>query len=293
MSAAAQAPAGPGLTTLCRAWAIRRADGAVFGFTDHDRDLNFDGVNFRADTGLSALALQQSTGLAVDNTEALGALCDASLTEEDILAGRFDRAEVTAWLVDWRDPALREIVFRGTIGEMTRIDGAFSVEIRGLSEALNRPFGRVYQKPCGAVLGDGACGVDLATPGYTLPGEIAALGEGREIVVDIGGGFLSGWFQHGVLDVTSGAAAGLRGVVKRDVARPDDTHAIDLWEPLRATLAVGDAVRLIAGCDKRFETCRMKFANVLNFQGFPDIPEDDWMMIAAPAARNRSGGSRR
>ena len=71
--------AARGLTTLCRAWAIARADGQSFGFTDHDRDLSFEGITFRADTGLSAAALAQSTGLSVDNTEALGALSDASV----------------------------------------------------------------------------------------------------------------------------------------------------------------------------------------------------------------------
>lgn len=282
-----------GLTTLCRAWSITRRDGTVFGFTDHDCDLAFGGVTFRADTGLSALALQQSTGLAVDNTEALGALCDASLTEEDILAGRFDGAEVEAWLVNWTDIAARELLFRGTMGEMSRVDGAFSVEIRGLSEALNRPFGRVYQKPCSAVLGDKRCRVDLTAPGYTVAGVVTEVTAEAGLIVDIGGGFASAWFQSGVADLTSGAAIGLQGVIKRDDALPDGTRAIDLWEPLRAVIAPGDTLNLVAGCDKRFETCRAKFANGLNFQGFPDIPQDDWVMMAAPAAHRKTGGSRR
>ncbi len=45
------------------------------------------GVTFRADTGLTALALAQSTGLSVDNTEALGALTDAAVREDEIEAG--------------------------------------------------------------------------------------------------------------------------------------------------------------------------------------------------------------
>ena len=90
-----------GLTTLCHAWAVTRTDGALFGFTDHDRDLAFDGITFRADSGLSARALQQGTGLSVDNTEALGLLSDAGLSEVDIVAGRFDVAEVRCWRVNW------------------------------------------------------------------------------------------------------------------------------------------------------------------------------------------------
>ena len=69
-----QAHLSSGHTTLARCWQVVRKDGVVLGFTDHDRDLSFDGVTYRADTGLSALSLAQSTGLSVDNTEAIGAL---------------------------------------------------------------------------------------------------------------------------------------------------------------------------------------------------------------------------
>ncbi len=48
--------------------------GAVLGgFTDHDTELSFEGgVVFQPETGMTAAALAQSTGLSVDNTEALG-----------------------------------------------------------------------------------------------------------------------------------------------------------------------------------------------------------------------------
>lgn len=72
--------AASGLTTLCRCWAITRADGVEYGFTDHDLPLSFEGVTFKAETGLTAAALTQSTGLSVDNSEALGALSDAAIT---------------------------------------------------------------------------------------------------------------------------------------------------------------------------------------------------------------------
>ncbi len=63
MNAELQAHLETGLTTVAHAWAIERKDGVILGFTDHDRDLSFDGATYRADTGLSALSLAQSTGL--------------------------------------------------------------------------------------------------------------------------------------------------------------------------------------------------------------------------------------
>jgi uncharacterized phage protein (TIGR02218 family) len=282
-----------GVTTVARAWDVRRKDGRRFGFTDHDLDLSFDGVIFRADTGMSAAAIQQGTGLSVDNSEAIGALSDSSVTEADIAAGRFDGAEVTAWLVNWADVSARKVLFRGSLGEITRTGGAFSAELRGLTEWLNRPVGRVFQAPCLAVLGDVACGVDLDADGMSVDAIVTEIGITGSMTVSGADGFEAGWFQRGRLTVLDGAAAGLWAVVKRDVLYEDGARQIDLWEPLRASLAVGDRVKLIVGCDKRFETCRTKFDNLINFQGFPDIPQEEWVLIHPTATRSRSGGSLR
>lgn len=292
-AAALHAHLAGGLTTVARAWALRRRDGLRLGFTDHDGPLEFDGLLFRAETGLSAKALQQATGLAVDNTEAMGALSDAAIREEDIAAGRYDGAEVTAWLVNWADVRARRVMFRGHIGEIRRGAGAFHAELRGLTEALNRPVGRVFQRPCTAVLGDAACGVDLEAPGYRHEGPLLAVSENRVFEAGPLAGFGAGWFQRGRLEVLEGAAAGLVAAIKRDRLDAAGRRVIEVWEPLRATPAPGDRLRLVAGCDKRFATCRYKFGNLLNFQGFPDVPEEDWIAVHPAQAKAQSGGSRR
>lgn len=281
-----------GLTTLCRAWAITRADGTSFGFTDHDCAFSFEGVAFKAESGLTASALAQSTGLSVDNTEALGALSDAAVREDEIEAGRFDGAEVRAWLVNWADPDVRWLQFRGTIGEIRRADGAFHAELRGLTEALNRPLGRIYQKPCTAVLGDRACRFNLSAPGYRYEGMVERVAQGRVFEWDALNGFEPGWFQRGRLDLTDGAGAGLWGMIKRDTFDAG-VRRIELWEPVRGAIAPGDGLRLTAGCDKRFDTCRLKFNNLLNFQGFPDLPGDDWVLAYPHGGRANTGGSLR
>jgi uncharacterized phage protein (TIGR02218 family) len=66
---------------------------------------------------------------------------------------------------------------------------------------------------------------------------------------------------------------------------------IELWEEVRAAVRPGDAVRMEAGCDKRAETCRGKFANFLNFRGFPHVPGEDWQMAYPKRAGRNDGGS--
>lgn len=275
-----------GSTTVCRAWKVERHDGVVLGFTDHDRDLTFENTHFVARTGLTARALQQSTGLSVDNTEAMGALSDASINEVDILAGRYDGADVTAYLVNWANVAERIIQFRGSFGEIVRTKGMFQVELRGLTEKLNRPSGRVYQAQCSAVLGDEQCTIDIADPAYSVRTPILDHDDGRVFSVDRLSQFADRWFERGRLVVVDGYGKDQSGTIKTD-RLVGDVRVIELWQGFTARPNPGDLILIEAGCDQRGTTCRNKFANFLNFRGFPHIPGDDWLRAVPSASQAR------
>lgn len=281
-----------GTTTIARAWALTRDDGVELGFTDHDRDLEFEGVSFRADAGLSARALEQVTGLAVDNSEAVGALRDAGLREDDIMAGRYDGAGLRIWEVNWAAPEQRRLIFRGSLGEITRAGGAFRAELRGLSEALGQPGGRIYHAACSASLGDAACGFDLATPGYFAEVPLLEARDGVHLHVAPIESVSPGWFAGGRVIVQSGQALGLSRHIRED-RLVGEARVLTLWDGLRAPLWPGDLLRVEVGCDKQAGTCRMKFDNFLNFRGFPHIPGEDWMTAYPKAGKANRGGARR
>ena len=278
-----------GVTTVCQCWAVTRSDGTVLGFTDHDLPLVFGGIAFRADTGLSARAVEGSTGLSVDNSAAVGALSSDAITEADIAAGRYDGAEVRMWQVNWQRPSERRLRFRGTMGEITREGSVFTAELRGQAEALNRPQGRAFLRTCSAVLGDAACGFDTSDPAYSAEVEVVSVTENRSLRLRAPG-FNDRWFEQGLLTVLDGGAKGLTGAIKLD-AKDDLWRDLTLWSALRAPLAAGDTVRIVAGCDRRAETCRVKFDNMLNFRGFPDIPGEDWLISVPRSGDDGDGGS--
>ena len=281
-----------GATTACRAWAVTRRDGMVLGFTDHDQDLGFEGITFRASSGMTARALQQTTGLAVDNSEAMGALSDAAVTEGDLLAGRYDGAEVRTWAVNWARVEDRVLQFRGTLGEIVRSGGAFQAELRGLAEALNQPQGRAYQRSCAAVLGDHECRFDLSQPGYAAERAVEVVIERRLFRFASFPGFDERWFERGRMVVLSGDAVGTVAVIKNDRLGPSGRE-IELWQALGPEVAVGDLVRFEAGCDRRADTCREKFHNFMNFRGFPHIPGEDWLTSFPSSGDVNDGGSLR
>lgn len=279
-----------GATTTCRAWLVRRVDGVTLGFTDHDRALVLGGVIYLPDSGLTTRALQQTTGLAVDNTEVLGALNAEAVTEADLMAGRYDGAEVEAWLVNWAAPDQRVMQFRGTVGEVSRAEGAFTAELRGLTESLNQTQGAAYLRTCAATLGDERCGFDLIQSGYFIERVVEKVTGAQRFDFAELAGFDDRWFERGRLVVLSGASAGIVGQVKRDVT-VGAGRRIELWQSIRSEVVPGDQVRIEAGCDKRAASCRTKFANFLNFRGFPHLPGDDWLSSYPRGSGAYTGGS--
>jgi uncharacterized phage protein (TIGR02218 family) len=288
--ALADALAG-GATTLCACWLIVRADGVRLGFTDHDEDVRFDGVVFAAAGAVTGSAVESTLGLAADQSEIAGALSAGALTEADIEAGRYDGAEVSRWLVDWREPARRALLFRGMIGAVERQGVRFSAEVLGLSALLNRPLGRAFLPTCDAALGDERCRVDLAAGGFRAEATVTSVA-GTMLVVAGLDAFAAGWFARGRAVFLDGAAAGVAAAVASDRLSTEG-RVLDLWGPPRAGLAPGTRLSVEAGCDKRLATCRDRFRNLANFRGFPHMPGDGWIMSYPAAGERADGGSRR
>ncbi len=265
-----------GATTLCRCWTLTRRDGAVMGFTDHDRDIALNGTVHAAATGLEAAEATSELGFAVGGGEVAGALVAAAITEADIAAGLYDDATVETWLVDWSSPQTRLLLDVATIGEISRTEYAFVAELRGLMHRLDETRGRLFQPGCAADLGDARCRVNLDTAMFHAVATVAAT-DGRLGLSALLAAFADGWFTGGRLVWTSGGNAGVPGHVKLHRASGGMADLV-LWQPAPRPIRPGDAFRVDAGCDKRFSTCRAKFANTFNFRGFPHMPGNDFVI---------------
>ena len=281
-----------GATTLCHCWKLLRRDGVVLGFTDHDRDLVFAGVTFAACSGLEPSEISAELGFAVATSEVAGALSALSLTEADIVSGLYDDATVETWLVNWADPEGQRLLLDvASIGEIKRTDHAFLAELRGIMHRLDQPQGRLYSLACAADLGDARCGIDLTLPAFCAEGSVAAT-DGR-LLVQAGdlGDYADGWFTGGRLVWTAGANAGAAAVEVKHHRRDGSKHVLTLWQAPAATIGAGDAFTVTAGCDKRHATCRDRFANVVNFRGFPHMPGNDFVVAYPREGEGHDGGS--
>lgn len=276
------------VTTLCQCWKLTRRDGVVAGFTDHDRPLEIDGVAYEPEAGFGASEATASLGLAVDTVEIDGALSSPRLAEPDIEAGFYDGAKVETLLVNWAQPEDHLLTRTAVIGKITRADGRFVAELKSLAESLDRPNGRAVRRGCDAELGDARCGFDLEQPAYKAVATVIATDAVGGMTVSGIDGFEAGWLALGTATWVTGARTGRVDRII-DHARSGEEVRLTLDADLGA-VAPGDTLTVRSGCDKRFETCIRKFANELNFRGFPHLPGNDAAYGYATESGNFDGG---
>ncbi len=279
-----------GASTLARCWKVVRSDGSALGFTDHDRAISFEGLEFEPESGFTPSAIEAGTGLAADTHEVTGALSSDRITPADIARGLYDRAEVTLFLVDWTDPAARTVISRGLIGDIRHGAVSFEAEVTGISDLLSQPVGRAYLHSCPCRLGDGKCGMDLGAPGLGGAGTVLSVTGAQRFEVDGFSAFSEGWFTGGVLTWTSGLNAGLEGHVKVHLGLGPKA-LVELWLSPVFEISSSDAFTVTAGCDKTMEACGTKFGNLVNYRGFPHMPGDDVAAQYPSDGGTHDGGS--
>ncbi len=103
--------------------------------------------------------------------------------------------------------------------------------------------------------------------------------------------FAGGWFRDGLVTWTGGGNAGRQSEVKAHHVDASGVE-IELRQLLPHAVTISDAFDIVAGCDKQFSTCRSKFANSVNFRGFPHMPGNDFV-VRYPNSNdiNNDGGS--
>lgn len=139
----------------------------ILGFTEHVRDLSFEGVTYKAAIGYMPKSIKGGSDLSVDNMEIAGLMPSKvraqaqgmillGLSDEDLDVGRFDNARVELFWLNYKDLTQGRIIMPGSgnIGQIHMMRGLHQSELRGLTHMLQQVFGDLYSKLCRAQLGD-------------------------------------------------------------------------------------------------------------------------------------------
>lgn len=258
------------VSTMAYLWKVIRSDGTIFGFTSHDEPIVYGGLTYEASSGFTPGLVATTSGLAVDDVELEGVLDSESITQADLVAGRWDGAEVILYRVNWKALADGAIILRrGWTGEVRSGRVAFFAELRGLAQRLQQQIGQNFSPLCRASFCDARCG--LTHDDYEVTGTITAV-TSRMQFTDSTRAEAADYFNGGIITFTSGANDDLSREVKTF-----GTSVIGCSLPFPFDVEIGDAYSLWRGCSKTLAAC-IAYSNVINFRGEPHMPPSDVLM---------------
>jgi uncharacterized phage protein (TIGR02218 family) len=250
---------------------IERLDGVQHGFTSFNRDLTVDEILYESTSSLDSSAIQHELGVGVGNLDVMGVITSSSITEDALLAGLYDGATVTLFMVNPKNVFAGSLVMvTGYFGEITHRDGRFVAEFRSLSQRLSQQIGELTSPLCRVkALGDERCKIDLGP--FQFNRDVTAVVD--DYTIRFGSdSAASGNYTYGRVVFNEGPNVNIAREVKRHTLDSGDALIV-LQEPFPFTVSVGEEAMLEAGCDRAFLTCRDKFANTDNFRGEPHVPE--------------------
>jgi uncharacterized phage protein (TIGR02218 family) len=268
-------------TTLARCLLLDLRDGTSLGLTDHDQDLTASfgdspSILFRADVGAIPSAISNSLGLDTDSLEITGPI-GSVVTRPGVLGGRYNRARVRVWDINWSDTTQQAPLLAGRVGEARVEGGRFTFQVRSNADAYNQTIGRVITPYCSHQFGvfDPPHSYCQATPA-SYDAVVASVTDDMRFTVT--------WtsspapdsaedIRNGEVTFTSGELENTLPVEVFDTTgSPPDT--LELYQPLVEAPQIGDTLTVTEGCDKTRPACKV-FGQILNFGGFPDLPGTD------------------
>jgi len=289
-------------TTLCYLLKIVPQNGATFGITSLDQDVVYDdgggNVTYSSITGMNATAVESSSELSVDNSEAM-LLISTEFTETDIAAGILDFAAFYTYRINWADTAQGHyLVHSGTTGIVRKHDELSGViELRGLSQILKQNFIDQYSITCRAKFGTEEgdekfpCLFDTtslwqSTSVLSVGSETDRIFTSNDTPAATGpNGALT--FEVALVEFLTGDNAGLTVEVE-DVTGDVITLRFNAAYAIQA----GDTFKIRPDCQKRYaEDCVAQYDNGLNFRGEPWIPLTEESPAQFPGAQVKGFGA--
>lgn len=257
---------------------ITRMDGVSFRFTAHDKTLSIwetDGhvYSYVPAGAFQLTALENQSGLAVSNMDIDAIITDDHITEDDLLAGKFDYANVELFIAYWSNSQVGVLPLRTSwIGDL-RVEGIdFRAELRGIAQKLAQVFVETTSLECRYDFCDvhyvrSHCGLSRAAfeKTYTIQNVVSR----GQFTVNIQPADY-GKYGWGLATFISGANAGLEMEVTHN-----DADLILLFLNMPYTIKSGDQLKLLQGCDKSYTTCKDTFNNLVNFGGEPFLAGAD------------------
>jgi uncharacterized phage protein (TIGR02218 family) len=280
-SVALAAHIAQGQTTLATCLKLTRLDGTVLGITEHDVDLVFSAVTYRAQAGFTKFNLSAKPNGDASTQQIKGMIDDTYITAADIRARKYDYAAVEVFMVNWSDLTQGRILLStGKLGVFTLNEYEFTVDLYGLSYRLTQTGGELLSRDCRVDFGSPLCAPggaldDATTIDSLMQSGTVATTDGFKTLTFTGLSDTGKPFAGGLLTWLTGNNQNL----SIEVASIDfGTSTITLYLKAFLAIQVGDTFKMQPACDHSLSICAGVWNNAKNFQAEPNVPGDDSLL---------------
>jgi uncharacterized phage protein (TIGR02218 family) len=241
---------------------ITRRDGTVMRIAEAQAAITAGGNVYTPIAGCEISAVKHTLGGDTPSMEIRGAHNTTGTAAFDTTAidvGLYDAAEVELYIVDRNNPVTLGLLFSGSIQPVQYdVSGRVSFDVRGPSIGAGTKYIQVFAPMCRTDLFSSLCGVDKDA--YELSATVAVIINRFNFTITISPVPADNYLNGGTILTSTGVAF--------EIANQTGS-TLTSFLPYNRVLAVGMALTLWPGCDKRLATCANKFNNALNFQGEP------------------------
>jgi uncharacterized phage protein (TIGR02218 family) len=277
-------------------------DGTTFGFTDHDRDIDYDDgdglITYVCRAGYDVSQIAATSEIGVDNAEGSGLIplftLPDDITEDEIDGGKMDNAEFWLWIVNVEDvdtespySAKHAELMSGTVGQVRTVDGQVVFpELRSLSQQMQQNFVPETSLTCRYVFGSTECGVDAEA--LWESSVVTAVGVEDDRTFTIALAHSASFYKPGLVQFLTGDNEGRYFEIEDNEPSADSPTGTEITLSGATAYAIqaGDTLRARPDCRKRFvEDCIGVYANGNNFGGEPYIPVNDEDGVNVPGVQ--------
>lgn len=254
--------------------------GATVRLTHHVVDLKMsNGEVYKTLFGHDFTGYAASAALNPSVFDLEGVLDLAGIGRDQIASGVYDNARAYLFATTWETPIEDEEQLTASIlGKATLIDDRFKVEEMSLVDALNQQVSATYGPLCPKRFGGtefGGCKKPLGP--ITVTGSLTSV-TNASIFRDDSRGEVDDWFGLGTIQFTTGPNVNLKPIEIKSFSGGSFTT----FESFYYLPRIGDEYVAIPGCRKTLDACKLKWANMARFGGFPNVPTSSvYMRVGA------------
>ncbi len=256
------------VTTTANCWLVTLKDGSKLGFTDHNNNISYKGVEYRCGESISMSSVESCNSLSADNFEIDFVLNPSFISQEDLLEGRYYKAYIEYFVINYMDHTQGSLLIKaGYVHELRLFSNKFSLEVMGIGYELNKQTQSIYSGSCRAKFKDKKCGArDID---YVISGEITNILNNDVVEIDSSISFPN-IYRNSEIQFLSDSKSKMVGLVTEVIG-----SRVILQKNSDIILKKGLRFLLYPQCDKEFFTCCNIYHNSLNFRGEPHVPGVD------------------